>query len=270
MAAPPQKADPVVEVRQVSTTFGSTVVHRDISFTVYRGELFAIVGRSGSGKSVLLREMTLLREPDGGSIRVLGQDLSAIDPDRALQLRRRWGVLFQDGALFSALTVAENAAVPLKEHTDLSDRLIEEIAAVKIGLAGLPPGGAGKYPDELSGGMRGRAALARAIALDPELLFLDEPTAGLDPISALGFADLIDRLKGWLGLTVVMVTHDLDTLWRLADRVAMLSEGKILAIGTMTELSRSNDLQVRAFFQGPRGLTGPAEPMAKEQRWNKK
>ncbi len=183
---------------------------------------------------------------------------------KAFALRRRWGVLFQHGALFSSLTVAENVAVPLREHTRLSNALIREIAAIKIALTGLPPASAAKYPNELSGGMLKRAALARAIALDPELLFLDEPTAGLDPESASGLDELIQHLKELLGLTVMMVTHDLDSLWRVTDHVAVLGEGKILGTGTMEELSRSDDPLIREYFYGPRGRA------AWEQAWNQR
>lgn len=255
--------EPVVEVSHLSTRFGDTVVHKDVSLTVYRGELFGVIGGSGSGKTTLLREIILLQRPDAGSIRLFGQETAAMSAADLLRLRRRCGVLFQEGALFSALTVLENAAVPLKEHSALSRRLIEELALIKIALTGLPSESAIKYPSELSSGMRRRAALARAIALDPELLFLDEPTAGLDPISAGGLDELIQRLKGWLGLTIVMVTHDLDTLWRVADRVAMLGEGRIVGIGTMAELARSKEPLIRAFFQGRRGPV-------KERRWKQK
>lgn len=247
--------EPVVEVDRVSTRFGDAVVHENISLSVYRGELFAIIGGSGSGKTTLLREMILLREPDAGSIRIFGEESRAMGPADLLRFRRRCGVLFQEGGLFSALTVAENVAVPLKEHTALGGHLIQELALIKIGLTGLAPESAVKYPSELSGGMRRRAGLARAIALDPELLFLDEPTAGLDPISAGGLDELIERLKTRLGLTVVMVTHDLDALWRLADRVAVLGEGRIVAVGKMAELARSKEPLVRAFFQARRGRT---------------
>lgn len=253
----------MVEVEHLYTRFGKAVVHEDISLTIYRGELFAIIGASGSGKSTLLREMSLLREPDAGSIRLFGKEIRTMSPADVLNLRRRSGVLFQEGALFSALTAAENVATPLREHTDLSGRLIKEITAIKLALTGLPPESAMKYPSELSGGMRKRAALARAIALDPELLFLDEPTTGLDPFSASGLDELIGHLKAWLGLTMVMVTHDLDTLWRVADRVAMLGNGRILGVGTMEALARSEEPLIRAFFHGPRGRA------AREQAWNR-
>jgi phospholipid/cholesterol/gamma-HCH transport system ATP-binding protein len=246
-------AERVIEVRHLSTRFGTTVIHDDISLAVMRGEVFALVGASGGGKSMLLREIIMLRRPEEGSIRVLGKDILAIDDREAIELRRRMGVLFQHGALFSALSVAENVAVPLREHTRLNPAFIHEIAAIKLDWVRLPEDAGRKYPSELSGGMLKRAALARAIALDPELVFLDEPTAGLDPASAAALDDLIRQLKSVLGLTVIMVTHDLDSLWQIADRVGVLGEGKLLAVGTMEELSRSEHPIVKEYFQGPRG-----------------
>ncbi|MBI2997084.1 MAG: ATP-binding cassette domain-containing protein [Deltaproteobacteria bacterium] len=255
---------PLIEVRHVCSRFGPVAVHDDVSLEVYRGELFAIAGGNGAGKSTLMREIILLREPSSGSILVFGQDIQSLSDAEALKLRRRCGVMFQHGALFSSLTVMENVAVPLREHTRLSKGLIAEIAAFKIALTGFPWASVAKYPSELSGGMRRRAALARAIALDPELLFLDEPTAGLDPMSASGFDELIQQLKELLGLTIVMVTHDLDSLWRVADRVAVLGNGKVLGTGTMEELSRVEDPMIREYFHGPRGRA------AREQAWNRK
>jgi phospholipid/cholesterol/gamma-HCH transport system ATP-binding protein len=259
-----QHPEPVIEIRHLSTRFGDAVVHDDISFTVLRGEIFAVVGASGSGKSMLLREMTMLRRPESGSIRVLGNDLAAVEEREAMDLRRRMGVLFQHGALFSALTVAENIAVPLREHTRLGTEFIREMVGIKLGWVRLPADSAEKYPSQLSGGMLKRAALARAIALDPELVFLDEPTAGLDPASAAALDELIRYLKSILGLTIVMVTHDLDSLWQVAGRVGVLGEGKLLQVGTMDELSRSDDPLVAEYFQGARGRA------AREQAWNRK
>ena len=244
---------PVIEVSHVSTRFGTAVVHRDVSLTVVRGEVFAIAGGNGCGKSTLLREIIGLLAPTTGTIRLLGTDSRQLTHSNGSPLHRRFGVMFQHGALFSSMTLAENVAVPLREHTPLSAEAIRDIVALKIALVGLPPDSAIKFPSELSGGMRRRAALARAIVMDPELLFLDEPTAGLDPMIAAGFDDLVLELKRLLGLTVVMVTHDLDSLWRIADRVAVLGEGQVLGLGTMDALARSDDPVIRSYFHGPRG-----------------
>jgi phospholipid/cholesterol/gamma-HCH transport system ATP-binding protein len=257
-------SEPIIAVRDLHTRFGDTVVHDGVSLDVCEGEIFALAGASGCGKSTLLRELILLHRPDSGSIRVFGRDISGLGDEEALTLRRNWGVLFERGALFGSLTVSENVGLPLREHTRLSDRLIDEIAAVKVALTGLPPSAGPKYPSELSGGMRKRAALARAIALDPKLLFLDEPTAGLDPLSAAGFEELVRQLKALLGLTIFLVTHDLDLLWRVADRVAFMVGGRIVGVGTMHELSTSQDPLVREYFYGPRGRG------AREQAWKRK
>jgi phospholipid/cholesterol/gamma-HCH transport system ATP-binding protein len=256
--------EPVIELSHVSTSFGKAVVHDDVSLTVYKGEVFAIAGGNGCGKSTLMREMILLHPPSAGTIRVFGQTLGRMSAAEVLALRRRCGVLFQHGALFSSLTVVENVAVPLREHSRLSRTLVQELAILKVAFTGFPLASINKYPNELSGGMRRRAALARAIALDPELLFLDEPTSGLDPISAAAFDELVRRLKQWLALTIVLITHDLDSLWRIADRVAVLGNGKVLGIGTMEELSRSTDPLIHEYFYGPRGRA------AREQAWNRK
>ncbi len=259
-----QPADAVVEISDLNTLFGSAVVHENVNLTVHRGEIFALVGASGCGKSTLLRETIVLQQPVSGSIRVFGQEVIGLSDDEALPLRRRWGVMFERGALFNSLTVTENVAMVLQEHTRLSERLIDEIAAVKIALTGLPADAGRKYPSELSGGMRKRAALARALALDPELLFLDEPTAGLDPLSASGIDELVRHLRDALGLTIMMVTHDLDLMWRATDRVAVLGEGHILGTGTMIELSRSDHPLIHEYFYGPRGRA------AREQAWKQK
>jgi phospholipid/cholesterol/gamma-HCH transport system ATP-binding protein len=257
-------SEAVIEIERLNTRFGDAVVHRDVGFSVARGEIFALVGASGCGKSTLLRETIVLQRPQSGSIRVFGQEVVGMDDEAALALRRRWGVMFERGALFSALTVSENVTMVLEEHTDLGPALRAEVAALKIALTGLPPDAGPKYPSELSGGMRKRAALARAMALDPELLFLDEPTAGLDPLSATGIDELVRHLRDALGLTIMMVTHDLDLLWRTADRVAVLGDGRILGIGTMNELSKSDDALIREYFYGPRGRA------AREQAWNRR
>ena len=248
-----QSGDAVIELRKVSTRFGSHVVHSELDLDVRRAEIFALIGGSGSGKSTLLREMILLHRPDSGSIQVLGVDLKELDDGQALALRRRWGVMFQHGGLFGSLTVKENVGLPLREHTDLSDRLIDDIAAWKLAMTGLPPEVGAQYPSELSGGMMKRASLARALALDPELLFLDEPTAGLDPVSAGGVDELVLKLRDLFGLTIVMITHDLDLLWQVADRVAVLAEGTVKGVGSMAELSHMDDPAIRQFFDGPRG-----------------
>jgi phospholipid/cholesterol/gamma-HCH transport system ATP-binding protein len=262
--ASPRPTDAVIDVRGICTRFGEAVVHENVDLTVNAGEIFALVGASGSGKSTLLREIILLQQPASGSIRVFGQEVVGMSDEQALPLRRRWGVMFERGALFSSLTVAENVGMVLSEHTDLPPRLVREVAKVKIALTGLPADAGPKYPSELSGGMRKRASLARALALDPELLFLDEPTAGLDPLSASGIDELVGSLRDGLGLTIMMVTHDLDLMWRVADRVAVLGGGKVVGVGAMTELSHSDDPLVRQYFHGARGRA------AMEQAWNRK
>ena len=257
--------DPVIEVSKVSTRYGDHVVHAELDLEVRRAEVFALVGGSGSGKSTLLREMILLQQPDAGSIRVLGADLGALADGEALALRQRWGVMFQRGGLFSALTVSENIGLALREHTGLDDALIDEIAASKLVLTGLAPAVGAQYPSELSGGMLKRASLARALALDPELLFLDEPTAGLDPDSAGGVDELVRKLRDLFGLTIVMITHDLDLLWQVADRVAVLGEGRVQGTGSMSELARMDHPAIRQFFSGPRGRAAQAQRQAPAQ-----
>jgi phospholipid/cholesterol/gamma-HCH transport system ATP-binding protein len=259
-----QDTGAVIDVRGLHTCYGKTVVHENLSLAVQKGEIFSLVGGSGCGKSTLLRAIIMLLQPVSGSIRVFGQEVIGLSDEQALGLRRRWGVMFERGALFSSLTVAENVGMVLREHTQLSSGLIDEVAALKIALTGLPADAGAKYPNELSGGMRKRAALARAIALDPELLFLDEPTAALDPLSASGIDELVRNLRDVLGLTIMMVTHDLDLLWRVADRVAVLDGGNILGVGTMEELSKSEHPVIREYFYGPRGRA------AREQAWKKK
>jgi phospholipid/cholesterol/gamma-HCH transport system ATP-binding protein len=243
----------VIEVDKVATRFGEHVVHSDVSFEVGRAEIFALIGGSGSGKSTLLRELILLHRPDVGSIRVLGNELASLGDDDAAALRQRWGVMFQHGGLFGALTIKENVGLPLREHTRLDDALIDELAMAKLAMTGLTADVGAQYPSELSGGMMKRASLARALALDPELLFLDEPTAGLDPVSAEGVDDLVLKLRDLFGLTIFMITHDLDLLWQVADRVAVLADGKVQGVGSMTELSRMDKPSIRQFFDGPRG-----------------
>ena len=248
-----QGGQAVVEVDKVATRFGEHVVHSDVNFEVGRAEIFALIGGSGSGKSTLLRELILLHRPDAGSIRVLGKELATLGDDDASALRQRWGVMFQHGGLFGALTIKENIGLPLREHTRLDDALIDELTMAKLAMTWLSADVAAQYPSELSGGMMKRASLARALALDPELLFLDEPTAGLDPVSAEGVDDLVLKLRDLFGLTIFMITHDLDLLWQVADRVAVLADGKVQGVGSMTELSRMDKPSIRQFFDGPRG-----------------
>ena len=242
---------PVIRVQGLRTKFGSQVVHDGLDLEVRRGEIFCVVGGAGSGKSVLMRTIIGLIRPAAGKVEIFGEDRAGNDAAGRQRLEMRWGVLFQDGALFSSLTVAENVQVPLKEHTDLAPELIQEIVSLKIAMVGLPPDACTKYPSELSGGMRKRAGLARALALDPEILFLDEPTAGLDPIGAARFDSLILSLRQTLGLTVFMVTHDLDSLHAIADRIAVLVD-KAVVIGTIDTLSRESHTWIRDYFHGPR------------------
>jgi phospholipid/cholesterol/gamma-HCH transport system ATP-binding protein len=245
------EGEPIIRVRGLITRFGPQIVHDRLDLDVRRGEILALVGGSGTGKSVLLRTMIGLKRPEGGAVEIFGQNLWAANPVERRSIQRRWGVLFQNGALFSGLTVVENVAVPLKEHRRLTPALIAEIAALKIALVGLPPDAGAKYPAQLSGGMRKRAALARALALDPEILFLDEPTAGLDPIAAAGFDQLILSLSGSLGLTVFMVTHDLDSLEAICDRIAVLIEGRV-SVGTLAEHMKNPHPWIKEYFTGPR------------------
>ncbi|MGB4361029.1 MAG: ATP-binding cassette domain-containing protein [Rhodoferax sp.] len=252
-AATAADRDIVIDLRDVETRFGAHVVHQKLNLQVRRAEVFAIIGGSGSGKSTLLREMILLHRPDAGSIKVLGAELLNLSPEAALDLRLRWGVLFQHGGLFGSLTVLENIGLPLREHTRLSDKLIDEIAAWKLHLTGLKPEVGAQYPAQLSGGMMKRASMARALALDPELLFLDEPTAGLDPESAAGVDELVLRLRDLFGLTIVMISHDLDLLWQVADRVAVLGEGRVQGVGSMAALALMDQAAIRPFFEGARG-----------------
>jgi phospholipid/cholesterol/gamma-HCH transport system ATP-binding protein len=244
--------DAAISVRGLVTRIGGRTLHEGLDLDVRRGEVMGLVGGSGTGKSVLLRTILGLIRPAAGRIVLLGVDATGLPASRRAGLDRRCGVLFQDGALFSSLTVAENVEVPLREHADLPPALLREVARIKIELAGLPPDAANKRPGELSGGMRKRAGLARALALDPEILFLDEPTAGLDPIGASAFDRLVRTLQRSLGLTVVMVTHDLDSLVAVCDRIAVLLDRKVRT-GTLAELSAADHPWIRDYFHGPRG-----------------
>jgi phospholipid/cholesterol/gamma-HCH transport system ATP-binding protein len=244
---------PAIEVTGLRNVFGDHVVHDGLDLTVMRGEVLGVVGGSGSGKSVLLNTIIGLRLPDAGAVRVLGQELQRVSRRRWSALERAWGVLFQSGALFSNLTVRENVAAPMFEHTDMSRAQAHELADLKIAMVGLRPEAGSLKPSELSGGMRKRAGLARALALDAELLFLDEPTAGLDPIGAAAFDELIKDLSDSLDLTVFMITHDLDSLYAITDRVAVLADQKVVAVAPVRELERSDHPWIREYFLGPRG-----------------
>ena len=247
-------AKPIIRVRGLVNRFGKQVVHDGLDLDVMPGEILGVVGGSGSGKSVLMRSIIGLRTPDAGEIEVLGVDARSEDPEDRVHIECNTGVLFQDGALFSSLTVGENVQVPLKEHhPDLPDSLRYELALLKVKLAGLEADALNKLPSQLSGGMRKRAGLARALALDPPLLFLDEPTAGLDPIGAAAFDKLTRTLQQALGLTVFLITHDLDTLYAICDRVAVIADRKVIAVGTLTELERLDHPWVQEYFNGPRG-----------------
>ena len=251
-------AHPIV-VEGLRNSFGDHVIHEGLSLTVNRGEIIGVVGGSGTGKSVLMRSIIGLQIPDEGSIEVLGRSMTDAQDDDDIDIRSRWGVLFQGGALFSTLTVAENVEVPLKEfYPEIDDELLHEIARYKVILSGLPEEAASKYPAELSGGMKKRAGLARALALDPDLLFLDEPTAGLDPIGAAAFDDQTRKLQETLGLTVFLITHDLDTLYSICDRVAVLADKKVIAVGTIDELLALDHPWIQEYFNGPRGRAATA------------
>ena len=245
--------DVAIRVRGLVTRFGAQTVHDGLDLDVRRGEILGVVGPSGTGKSVLLREIVGLDHPQAGTIEVFGSVLADLDVDARRAVERRWGVMFQDGALFSTLTIKENVEAPLREHARLSPALIGELAALKIRLAGLDEDSFDKRPSQISGGMRKRAALARALAMDPELLFLDEPTAGLDPVTAGRFDALLKDLARAMGLTVFLVTHDLDTLVSVCDRIAVLYAGKVAAIGTLEEVRAGAIGWIKDYFSGPRG-----------------
>ncbi len=242
----------IIEVRGLVTRFGDHVVHENLDLDVYRGEVLGVVGGSGSGKSVLLRAICGLLRPAAGSVRVLGTDMLSAPEAERRSIENRWGVMFQEGALFSSLTVLENVEAPMRERLKLPPEIRRGLGELKVSLVGLPPLAGSKYPAELSGGMRKRAGLARAISLDPEIVFLDEPTAGLDPISATAFDELIRSLQRALGLTVFLVTHDLDTLHATCDRIAVLAEKKVLVTGTMADMLNVEHPWVHEYFHGPR------------------
>ena len=245
--------DVLISVRGLRSAFGSHVVHENLNLDVRRGEILGIVGGSGTGKTVLLNSILGLKQPDGGEILLDGMRLSEMNSAQRRKVDSRWGVLFQNGALFTSLNVLENVMAPLREHVDMPISLMEEIAGMKIGLAGLQPEAATRFPAELSGGMRKRVALARALALDPEILFLDEPTAGLDPIGAAAFDSLVLELSRALGLTIMMITHDLDSLYAICDRVAVLADKRVEVVAPLRELLDHPHPWIQEYFHGPRG-----------------
>jgi phospholipid/cholesterol/gamma-HCH transport system ATP-binding protein len=260
------RRDAIIRVRDLVVGFGDRTVLKGLNLDILRGEILGFVGPSGQGKSVLTRTLLGLVPKRAGSIEVFGEDVDALTPTRRRVIERRWGVLFQQGALFSALTVKQNIQVPMREHLNLSERLLDEFARLKIELVGLKPDAADKLPSELSGGMIKRAALARALALDPEVLFLDEPTSGLDPIGAGEFDELVATLQRTLGLTVFMVTHDLDSLYTACDRIAALGDGQIIAQGPIEEMLASDHPWLRSYFHGKRAraiVPGEARAVAR-------
>ena len=244
---------PVVEIRNLWTRFGRTVVHQDLNLDIYAGEILTIVGGSGTGKTVLLRQMLGLERPSEGCVKVFGEDISQAEPEQLQHMRNHWGMLFQQGALYSALSVFDNIAFPMRELRALPEDVIRDAVLLKMDMVGLGPEHANKMPSDLSGGMVKRAALARALALEPRLLFLDEPTAGLDPDLSDAFVSLIQTLHSELKLTVVMVTHDLDTLFALSSRIAVLAEKHVLAVGPACDVLRVQHPFIKHFFLGPRG-----------------
>lgn len=244
----------IIRVRGLRNCFGEQVIHDGLDLDVRKGEILGVVGGSGTGKSVMMRSIIGLQSPDAGEIEVFGESMHDHDEEQAKDVRRRWGILFQGGALFSTLTVAENVQVPIREYFPrIKEELLDEIASYKIVMSGLPPEAGPKFPAELSGGMKKRAGIARALALDPELLFLDEPTAGLDPIGAAAFDQLILELRDALGLTVFLITHDLDSLYAICDRIAVLADRRVIAVGTIAELLALDHEWIQEYFRGPRG-----------------
>lgn len=247
-----------IRVRDLRTAYGDHVVHDHLDLDVMEGEVLGVIGPSGTGKSVLLRAIVGLKTPAQGTVEVFGDDVTGLQGDALRRVQDRWGIMFQDGALFSNLTVSENVMVPLREHTHLGKPFMRQLAEQKLRMSGLETSAGDKFPSDLSGGMRKRAALARALALDPPILFLDEPTAGLDPITASGFDKLVRDLQRSLALTVFLVTHDLDTLAATCDRIAVLGEKKVIAVGTMEELRRNEHPWIQEYFGGPRGRAAAA------------
>jgi phospholipid/cholesterol/gamma-HCH transport system ATP-binding protein len=262
----PNEKEPIIEVRGLRSVYGEQVVHEGLDLTVRRGEILGVIGGSGAGKSVLLRSIVGLKRPDGGRIRMFGQDITDLSSGQRRSFERRFGLMFQDGALFSSLTVLENVEVPLLEYYDLPRDLVEELARLKISLTLLSPDTAHKYPSQLSGGMRKRAGLSRALALDPEILFLDEPTSGLDPIAAQAIDELVVTLKNALDLTVFLVTHDLDSVYAICDRVAVLADRHIVAAGEPQAVAAVDHPWIQSCFRGPRGRDARAQALRELER----
>ncbi|HEY5290512.1 MAG TPA: ATP-binding cassette domain-containing protein [Caulobacteraceae bacterium] len=257
---------PPIEVRGLVSRFGDQVIHDGLDLVIPRGQVVGVVGGSGAGKTVLLNTIIGLKAADAGSVRIFGQDIRYARRRVWTAIERRWGVLFQQGALWSNLTVKENVAAPMFEHTEMTKSEIDQLADLKIALAGLPAGAGALKPSELSGGMTKRAALARALALDPELLFLDEPTSGLDPISAAAFDTLIEDLSDSLRLTVFMITHDLDSLYKITDQVAVIADKKVVAMAPVRELEKSDHPWIKAYFHGERGRMAAADAVDADER----
>ncbi len=266
---PAPQREVVIKVRDLVVGFGDRLVMDHLDLDVYRGEVLGFVGGSGQGKSVLTRTILGLNQKRSGLIELFGQNPDLLDARARRRLEQRWGVLFQNGALFSGLTVRQNIQVPMRETRNISQRLMDELALLKLELVGLGPDAADKFPSELSGGMVKRAALARALALDPELVFLDEPTSGLDPIAAAEFDELIGTLQQTLDLTVFMVTHDLDSLYAICDRVAALADRRVIAVGTMDTMLASDHPWLRAYFHGARGSRLTGAPAGDKDEGNK-
>ena len=250
--------DVAIKVRGLTTAYGTHTVHEELDLDVMKGEVLGVIGPSGTGKSVLLRAIVGLKRPETGTVEVFGKNVTDLEGDDLRDVQNLWGIMFQDGALFSNLTVRENVMVPMREHTDLPEPLMKQLADQKLRMSGLDDSAGPKFPSDLSGGMRKRAALARALALDPPILFLDEPTAGLDPITAAGFDTLVRELQSALSLTVFLVTHDVDTLVATCDRIAVLGRKKVIATGTIDELRRNDDPWIQDYFCGPRGRAAQA------------
>lgn len=244
-----------IEVKHIETRFPNAVIHKDVSFTIYEGEIYGLLGGSGSGKTTLFRHMLMLTRPSRGSIKILGKDILSMNETDAYILRTQYGVCFQGGALFTSMTVFQNIAVILKEYTDLNEAQIAPIVYAKLKMVGLDPDTGGKYPSELSGGMVKRVALARALVMDPKLLFLDEPTSGLDPVSAEAFDNLILTIRRLLGLTIVIITHDIDTIFNALDRMVVLADGVAAAEGTLDEVLMNKHKFIREFFGSNRSLS---------------